>query len=121
LRLTIGKASCRLPGLANEVLPNGFVLLGDACPCHSDKTVPAQAAHYGQLAEGLVRSRFICKGMTFEEVKTILGQELKCGMFGVANSTYNKSLGVDIAWGWRDDVRELRVSHVAWCFRAFEK
>jgi hypothetical protein len=85
------------------------------------ETVPAQTTHYGHLAEGFVRSRFIRKGMTYEEVRKILGQEPSGGMFGVINTTFYIPLGIGIMWSWHDDIQESRVGNVGWGCRRFKK
>jgi hypothetical protein len=88
----------------------------------SDKTVPAQAAHYGQLAEGLVRSQFVCKGMTHNQVKAVLGRSPESSFASFCWSDDYRCLGVVVSYNlFGVPNNKVCVSEVQWHFYPFQR
>jgi hypothetical protein len=86
----------------------------------AEPTMPAQAVHYGRLAEGLVRSRFIRKGMTGAEVRVVLRQHPNCMVGGMSKNEIYDRLGLVVVFV-PDDAWEMRVSTVGWYYRPFRR
>jgi hypothetical protein len=94
-----------------SLLLSAFLTLAAA-----DDSLPARAAHYGQLAEGLVRSRFVRKGMTRAQVRRVLGLDSAyfLGHSGQMHHFYPE-LGLVISYAYDGEVAEYE-----WRPRAFE-
>ncbi len=81
--------------------------------------LPARAVHYGRLAEGWARSRFVRPGMTPAQVRHILGTPDCVGGLSIAD-WHESYLGwhITVSYGLPDDHSWThRVRTVEWYFR----
>src|ERR1700733_11863875 len=96
----------------------GFLVSALLTLATTDKTAPDQAVHYGRLAEGFVRSQFVHKGMTSDQVNVILGRPANWEAGGNGRITGYTSLGVTVTYSATDGEP---VIDVHWYFRPFTK
>jgi hypothetical protein len=101
-----------IPG---EAEPVGLLVSALLALSAAEPTVPAHAVHAGRLTEGFVRSRFIRKGMTFQEVNSVLGSRPdEVGCIFAMYADY-KNLGVTV---WYDGTASgFPVFSLTWHFR----
>jgi hypothetical protein len=78
----------------------------------AEPTLAAQAVHYGQLGEGWARSRFLRRGMTFNDVRRIMGRA-DGSVGGFSWDLFYRRLGVMITINFANDI-EGEVVGVYW-------
>jgi hypothetical protein len=82
----------------------GFIVSALLALSSADPALPARVTHYGRLAEGWTRSRFIRPGMTFDEVRRIMGREAG-SVGGFSWDLFYRRLGVMVTINFANDIK----------------